>query len=438
MVTRRGFLSAGGAAAAAGVSAAQDAGTPALLGGAPAHSGIFPPWPVFDAQEEKALLETLGSRKWLRVVGDRVNRFEREYAAAIGTKGCVATCNGTSALLLTLKALGVGPGDEVLAPPYTFVATINAVLALYALPVFVDTDRETAQMDARKIEAAITDRTAAILPVHLGGSPCDMDAILEIGKRRGLPVIEDACQAHFGEWRKRRLGSLGRAGCFSFQGTKNMACGEGGAVVSNDEALIEKCFALHSHGRTRTISGYNFQYQMAGANLRMDEFHAALASVQLTRVEQQAQKRERNAAYLTELLRGIPGVEPARMYEGCTRNAWHLYIFRYKPEAFAGMPRARFLRALSAERIPAGGGYAPLNQERFLTATLASRDFQSIYSKQRLEQWKERNHCPENEKLCGEAVWLTQRVLLGEKSDIEKVAAGIRKVHANAARLAKA
>ena len=250
---------------------------------------------MYDRGEEQALLETLASRKWLRVAGENVNRFEQAYARAMGAKGCVATCNGTSALILSMKALGVGPGDEVIVPPYTFIATINAVLMLYALPVFVDTDRQTAQIDARKIEEAITDRTRAILPVHLGGSAADLDAILAIAARRRLPVIEDACQAHFGEWRNRKLGTCGATGCFSFQATKNMACGEGGAVVSNDEALLDKCFAIHSHGRKRTVSGYDFTYRSAGANLRMDEFHAALATVQLTRAEQQAETRDRNA-----------------------------------------------------------------------------------------------------------------------------------------------
>ncbi len=438
MLSRRVFLSTGSVAATAGGGALAQAQMPALLGGTPAHPGPFPPWPVYDRREEQGLLETLHSRKWLRVAGENVNRFEQAYARAIGAKGCVATCNGTSALILSLKALGVGPGDEVIVPPYTFIATVNAVLMLYALPVFVDTDRETAQIDARKIEEAITDRTAAILPVHLGGSSADLDAILDIAARRRLPVVEDACQAHFCEWRGRKVGTFGATGCFSFQETKNMACGEGGAVISNDEALLDKVFAIHSHGRARLISGYNFTYRSAGANLRMDEFHAALASVQLGRVEQQAKTRETNAAYLTALLRDIPGILPARMYAGCTRNAWHLYIFRYQPEGFAGLPKARFLKALTAEGIPASGGYTPLNRDAFLTNTFDQRHFQAIYSKERLARWKERNVCPENDRFCSEAVWLPHRMLLGTRTDMEQTAEAIRKIQKHAARLAKA
>lgn len=438
MWSRRGLITAGAALAQTTRSAAARSDAPALLGGSPAHPGRFPSWPVYDEREERALLDTLHSRKWLRVAGDNVNQFERAYAQAMGVKGCLATCNGTSALMLSLKALGVGPGDEVIVPPYTFIATINAVLMLHALPVFADTDPGTAQMDARTIEALMTDRTAAILPVHLGGSACDLDAILEIARQRRVPVVEDACQAHMGEWRGRKLGSWGATGCFSFQATKNMACGEGGALISNDEALLDVCFALHSHGRDRRNSGYSFTYRMAGSNLRMDEFHAALAMVQLTRIEEQAQTRDRNAKYLTAMLREIPGITPLRMYPGCTRNAWHLYMFRYRQDAFAGLPRAKFLKALAAEGIPAGSGYTPLNQASFLKSTLAGGKFPKLYSPARLAQWREQNECPGNELLCSEAVWFTQSMFLGARTDMEQVADAVRKVQKHASALVKA
>jgi dTDP-4-amino-4,6-dideoxygalactose transaminase len=438
MVSRRAFLAAGAAVSAGRGLAAPASEKPALLGGNPVHPGSFPAWPVFDGREGQALIETLHSRKWLRVTGQNVNRFEQSFAQTFGAKGCLATCNGTSALLLSLKALGVGPGDEVIVPPYTFIATVNAVMMLYALPVFVDSDRETAQIDAHKIEEAITERTAAILPVHLGGSAADLDSILAIAARHRLPVVEDACQAHLGEWRNRKLGTYGATGCFSFQATKNMACGEGGALITDDEALLDKCFAIHSHGRARAIAGYDFTYKVGGANLRMDEFHAALASVQLTRLERQSETRDRNATYLTKLLRDVPGVLPARRYPGCTRSAWHLYMFRYRPEAFAGLPRSTFLKALVAEGIPASSGYAPLNQEPFLKNMLATRDFQALFSKERIARWEERNRCPENDKLCSEAVWLTHSMLLGSRSDMEQIAAAVRKIQAHASQLLKA
>jgi dTDP-4-amino-4,6-dideoxygalactose transaminase len=171
------------------------------LGGSPVRKTPFPAWPVADAREEDGLLAVVRRGRWNR--GDQVAAFESAYASLTGAKGCLATANGTSALITSLAALGIGPGDEVIVPPYTFVATINVVLLMHAMPIFVDTDVDTFQIDARKIEAAITPRTRAIIPVHLGGSAADLDTILPLARARALPVVEDACQAHLAEWRGR-------------------------------------------------------------------------------------------------------------------------------------------------------------------------------------------------------------------------------------------
>ena len=366
-----------------------------------------------------------------------VSRFEDAYARLTGARHCIATANGTSALYASLAGLDVAPGDEVILPPYTFVATLNVVFLQYALPVFVDSDPETFEMDARKLEAAVTDRTAVIMPVHLGGNACDLDAILEVGRRRKVPVLEDACQAHLGEWRGRKLGTLGAAGCFSFQASKNLNCGEGGAILTSDDELAERCWAFHDNARARRgrpappLGG-------RGANLRLTEFQAGLLLAQMTRLEEQSRAREENARYLTQQLREIPGILPARMHEGCTRNAYHLYMLRYQPEPFAGLPRERFLEALRAEGIPCSAGYAPLDRQPFVQATLASRAYQRLYPKEVLAGWAERNRCPANERLCEEAVWLTQTMLLGPRQDMDDIAAAIRKIQASAAELARA
>ncbi len=352
---------------------------PALLGGTPVRRTPFPSWPVADAREEDALIRVIRSGRWNR--GENVSAFEKAYASLTGAKHCVATTNGTSALITSLGALGIGPGDEVIVPPYTFIATINAVLMMRALPVFVDSDLETFQIDARKIEQAITGNTRVILPVHLGGSAADLDTILEVARRRGVALVEDACQAHLAEWRGRKVGAYGRTGCFSFQASKNLNSGEGGAILSDDEALIETCYRFHNNSRGRRNTGDDFSYRSIGANLRMTEFQAAVLSAQMTRLESQARTRDGNAAYLTRLLEQIPGITPARMYEGCTRNAYHLYMFRYDPSRFAGLPRAAFLKALGAEGVPALSGYSPLNKEPFLEETLSGPGFQKIYSR---------------------------------------------------------
>ena len=452
-VTRRKFLGtvvAGGAVAGAATpsgaagplrpsgrrqsAASTVSNRPALLGGTPVRRTPFPAWPVADAREEQALVELVRSGKWFR--GQNVAAFETAYASLTGAKHCLATANGTSALITSLAALGIGAGDEVIVPPYTFVATVNAVLLMHALPVFVDSDIETFQIDARKVDRAITDRTRAIVPVHLGGSAADLDTILEVARRRNIPVVEDACQSHLAEWRRRKVGSLGKTGCFSFQASKNLNSGEGGAILTDDESLLETCYSFHNNSRGRRNTGSDFRYRHTGANLRMTEFQAALLLAQMTRLEAQARTRDENAAYLTRLLQQIPGISPARMYEGCTRNAYHLYMLRYDAGQFAGLPRTAFLKALSAEGVPASGGYSPLNKEPFLEDAFSRRGFQAIYSKARLDTWREQNQCPQNDRLCTEAVWLTQTMLIGPRKDMDDIAEAVRKIQANAALLA--
>jgi len=439
-VSRRNFL-VGAPLAATALAAdtpAGDYGKPAILGGPKTFTGAFPGWPVYDQTEERALVDTLHSGKWARGTGQMVNKFEKAYAQLTGAKSCLATANGTSALFISLNALGVEPGDEVVVPPYTFVATINVVLRQHALPVFVDTDLETFQMDARKLEAAISPQTRAIIPVHLGGSACDLDALVAIAAKHGIPMIEDACQAHLGEWKGRKLGTYGQAGCFSFQASKNLNSGEGGAILSNDEDLRERCYAFHNNGSGLRNIGTSFSYNSSGANLRMTEFQGAMLLAQMTRIEAQAKTRTENARYLTSLLKEIPGIAPARMYDGCTRNAYHLYMFRYDTARFANLPRPAFLKALAAEGIPAAGGYTPLNTQPFLKNALASRGYQRLFPEKVLAEWRERTRCPVNDRLCEEAVWFTQPMLLAPRSAMDQIAEAVRKIQTHAAELVKA
>ncbi|MGH9309253.1 MAG: DegT/DnrJ/EryC1/StrS family aminotransferase [Vicinamibacterales bacterium] len=432
-LSSRGKAGAGPRASSQSTVVAKSSAKPALLGGTPVRRTRFPAWPIADAREEKALLDVVKSGKWFR--GENVAAFEGQYAALTGANHCLATANGTSALIISLSALGIGPGDEVIVPPYTFVATVNAVLLMHALPVFVDSDLETFQIDARKVAAAITDKTRAIMPVHLGGGAADLDAILDVARARSLPVVEDACQSHLAEWRGRKVGTHGTTGCFSFQASKNLNSGEGGAILTNDGALAEACYRFHNNSRGRRGAGDGFSYHGPGANLRMTEFQAALLMAQMTRLEAQSETRSANAAYLTKQLSEVPGITPARMYPGCTRNAYHLYMFRYDPHQFAGLSRAAFLKALAAEGVPASAGYSPLDKEPFLDEALSSRGFQAIYSKARLASWRERTRCPENEKLCAQAVWLTQTMLLGPRQDMDDIAEAIRKVQQGASLL---
>lgn len=433
------------AAAAAGITIVTSGqAKPAALGGDPVRKKPFPGWPIVGPSEKEGLQRVLTSGKWYRGNGQQVAAFEEKYAQLIGAKHCLAVANGTSALMVALHGLDVQAGDEVIVPPYTFIATVNAVLSKCALPVFVDTDAASFQIDPAKIAGAITDRTVAVIPVHIAGTPADLDGVLAAVKPKGLKVLEDAAQAHLAEWKGKRVGTVGHCGTFSFQASKNLNSGEGGAVVSDDGDFIERCYAYHTNSNARKppagsgafMSGWNGAPAAQGANLRLTEFQAALLLAQMERLDAQSKRRDENAAYLSQLLREIPGVTPAAWPKGATRSAWHLYMFRYDASQFANLPRAKFLKALSAEGIPASGGYAPLNRQPFMETILNSRGYQRIYGAARLKQWREQNELPVNDRLCNEAVWFTQTMLLGEKRDMEDIATAIAKVRQFASALA--
>jgi perosamine synthetase len=411
---------------------------PALLGGKPVRSRPPHHWPVFGELEDKGMLETVHSGKWFRGSGKNVGQFETDYAKATGAKNCLATNSGTSALFTSLNAVGVSAGDEVIVAPYTFIATVNVILLHHALPIFVDTDPETMQIDARKIEPAITDRTTVIIPVHLGGSAADLDAILPVAKKHKLPVIEDACQSHLAQWRGRCVGTWGDTGCFSFQASKNLNCGDGGAILTNSDELADKCYSFHNQCRPRPNSkSETVCTSDRGGNFRMTEFQAAILLAQMTRLDEQMKTREQNAAYLRTLLKEIPGIVPAKMYDGCTRNAYHLFMFRYQKEHFAGLPRKRFLEALKAEGVDCNAGYGRLNKDEFIKNSLASRSWKRLFPAETLAKWEERTECPANDKLSEESAWFTQPTLLGPRSDMDQMADAIRKIKSYASELGK-
>ncbi len=447
LLTRRQFLGtsavagaglAFGAASLQPLSAAEDSAKPAILGGKPACNG-FPGWPIYDKTEETALQDTLKSGAWYRGSGKRVAAFEGEYAKLTGAKHCLATASGTAALSTVMGALEVGPGDEVIIPPYTFVATYNVVVLNYALPIFVDSDLASFQIDASKIAAAINPRTRVIMPVHLGGSAADLDAIMEISKQRNIPVVEDACQSHLAEWKGKKVGTVGLAGCFSFQASKNLNSGEGGAVLTNSPEFMENCYNFHNQGRARGNTGYAFTYSgTRGSNLRLCEFQAGILTAQMTRVEEQALRRTENAEYLTRMLKEIPGIVPAKMYPGCTRNAYHLYMFRYLKDQFAGMDRAKFLKAMQREGIPCSSGYSPLNKDTYVRGLVKSRHYQKLYTQKELGEWLERSECPQNDLLCEQAVWFTQTMLLAPRSSMEAIVGAVRRIQRHASQVASA
>lgn len=408
--------------------------TPAILGGSPVRTKAWPKWPVWNPEtDEKLVLEVLRSGKWSRAA--TVTEFEKKWAAVIGTKRALATVNGTSAMIASLTQLNIGGGDEVIIPAYTFIATLTAVLATGAIPIFADIDPETFQIDPEKIEEKISSRTRAILPVHICGLPADMIQIMQIAKKHNLVVVEDACQAWLAEINHQKVGTFGNAGCFSFQNSKNLPIGEGGAIVSNDNEFMDRCYSFHNYGLA-----FGTASARPGNKLRMTEYQAAIGLAQLDRLESQTNTRIGNAEYLKSQIKNIPGIIPYKLYDNVTRIALHLFPFRYKKEEFKGLTRTEFLQAMKAEGIPCSSGYKPLNTALNLGNTFETKNYQKMYPKKMLNMGRYigQNQCPENDRLCNEeAVWFSQNMLLGNKSDMNDIYNAIERIQKNADKIKK-
>ncbi len=342
----------------------------ALGGTAVAPDGLKVRWPEFGDEERKAILRVLERGEWWRfgVPEDQseVALFEREWAQYHDAKFSVAVCNGTVALMVAFWSLGIGQGDEVVVPALTFIATADAVVLCGGVPVFVDIDPETYQMDPDAVEAAITQRTKAICVVHYGGYPCDLDKIRAIAQKQGLPVVEDCAHAQGTEWRGRKVGAHITCGCFSFQQSKSLTAGEGGAIVTDDADLAEYLWAFHQCGRPRGVGRY--EHHIVGGNFRLSEWQGAMLRAQLKRLPEQTKRRMENGAYLAEELRKLGGLEPLKSDERITQRGYYFFIIRYNPEAFGGVHRDVFLKALQAEGIPAFAGYGvPVYKNRTYT-----------------------------------------------------------------------
>lgn len=439
-VSRRQFI---GSTATAGltlglgrISAAEKPPANAAAAATPAAAATSPSvWPLVDASDEKALLDVLHSGRWGRTGGGatRVQEFEKIFAERMGAKFCVATSSGTTALLSALGALNLGPGEEVILPPYTFVASFNVITANFALPVFADVDAASFQIDPAKVAAAITPATKVLLPVHIGGSPCDLDALAKISLQRKVTLLEDACQAPGADWQGQPVGTKGIGGCFSFQASKNLTSGEGGAVVTNDETFANQVYNFHTPSGPKPGASWG-----RAANYRLTEFQAALLLSQYARFNQQQDVRNANAKHLTSLLSKIPGIAPAKLNGNTSRSGWHLYMMRYDARQFAGLSRAKFLQALTKENVAASSGYGSLNNSPHVKALAANPHYQKIYGRDTMAKWVERNQCPVNDKLIEEAVWFGQTKLIGPRSEMERIAEVIAGIQKRAGDLARA
>ena len=390
----------------------------ALFGGKPVRKKPFPVWPRVTAGQKEQLLNTLESDS-LGIGSDAIKAFENQFAEFQDAKYCIATSSGTNALWVALKAGGVSAGDEVIIPPYTFIATASAVLMANAVPVFVDIDPETFNIDPVLIEKAITERTKVIMPVHIAGNPADMDRINDIAKKYDITVIEDAAQAHGAEWDGVKVGALAAGGIFSFQSSKNMNSGEGGAIISNDDTFMNSCFAYYNCGRQRGREWY--EHQIVGGNHRINAMAASLLLPQLQSVEDDMVIRDKNRKKLDRALNS-EGLVTIGSYEKATRVANHLYLLKYKADYFNDVPREKFFDAMRAEGVNTYAGYKPLYREKVFDNQdddfpwLKDIDYAGI-------------SCAETELIADyQSVWLTQNHLLGNDRDTQDIINAFEKV----------
>ena len=417
----------------------QDVEKPAILGGKPVRpegSPLGVSWPVYDDTDIQMYLDAYKSKRWseYRNSDDELSvRFEKEYAKLMGVNYCAATNSGTDALEAAQRAYDIGPGDEVITQTNTFIATAQTTFNLFALPVFVDSDPETFMINADLIEERITPNTRAILPVHIGGAAADMDKILSIAKKHDLMVIEDACQAHMGEWRNKKLGSVGDLGCFSFQEGKSLCGGEGGAVIGNDDNLMAKVDGYTNNGRDP-----RGRRSFPGGNFRITPFVAATLLGQIRRLEVQSALRDENSLYLEKLLSEIKGVRPTKKYPGQTRRAYYEYQLIYESEYFNDLPKSKFRDAMRAEGIAFGRGIdSSLHLDPFIETYLNMTSFKKVFSKERLDRYRRENLCPVNERIDKETgLSLGQKVFLGTKKDMEDIVTAIVKIQKYSSKLA--
>jgi len=409
----------------------------AVLGGAPVRTKGWSDWPYCDAEILESLTKTAKSGQWCRIQpgATQVKDFQKAWAKINGVKHCVATGSGTQALHTCVEALGIGPGDEVITSPYTDPGTISSILSARALPVLADLDVESYQLDAGEVEKLINSNTKAIMPVHVMGQPCEIGRIMAIAKKHNLKVIEDACQSHMAVFDGKMLGTIGDVGCFSFQSSKVIACGEGGAVIGNDDELMDRCYTVHNHGTSaRGLT------ETIGPKYRMNEFEGAVLMGQMSGVKERFEKRNANAVYLTEQLKDLKGIRPQKLYAGTESGSYYLYTMSYNKDYFDGLDREEFLRAVKAEGVDLSPYLKRgLHREPWIDHILDLPVYKKMYSAKRLKEYKEQRACPKCDQVCDEMLMLwSSGPLLDGKKDMDDIVDAIYKVYENRKLLIKA
>ena len=389
----------------------------------------WPSWPQWDENERTAVDAVLRSGRWSSLQGTETQALADEFAGFQGCAHSLPLTNGTHAIEAALIALGVGEGDEVVVPAITFAATATAVLAVGATPVIVDVEPSSLCLDPAAAAAAIGPRTRAIAPVHIAGRACDMDALTELCQRHELGLVEDCAHAPGTRWRGRGVGSFGGVGTFSFESSKLITAGEGGAVATESAELASRLWSFVNCGRTE--DGGIYHHESLGSNLRMTEWQSAVLRAQLRRYPAQQRRRAEGAARLDGLLATVAGVTPQTTDSRNDARAYYAYVFDYDPECFEGLPSAVFADALRAEGIVVGNTYPRLSSlALFRECNFAPRlrgaapdiDYAAL-------------DLPGAERVERRSVWLHHPALLAEGIEIDDIAAAIARIQAHASPL---
>lgn len=407
----------------------------AILGGTPLGPAALPRegagWPVYGEEELQAVQEVVKSGMW-GTGGPKQVEFEEAFAAYCNAKYGIMMTNGTHTLKLSLEVLGIGPGDEVIVPGWTWQATAASVLDVNAVPILVDVDPNTFTIDPQKIEEAITPRTKAIIPVHLYGRMCDMDAIMALAQKYNLYVIEDCAHQHGSEWRGKKAGTIGHIGSFSLQATKILQTGEGGICLTNDEELYERLYSMKFCGRER-VAGAGWPTMQSG-NFRANEFAAALGLCQLNRLTEQNLKRRENGMYLEDMIQQeIPGFTHLYRDERVTFQTYYRISFRYNKDYWDGISRQAVINAVKAElagTLKVMPSYDPLNHSPLYQPHSKRTHYLSE------EYWKAidptRFHLPVIEQMWKEESFnFDHCALLAERSELDKIVDALKKLHRN-------
>ncbi len=408
--------------------------TLAILGGEPTRKKPYPDWPVFDERDVEAVAAVVTSGRWggYPYPGPETAEFLRRFSEMQGGGYAVAMANGTVTMEVALRAAGIGWGDEVIVPAYTFQATAAAPMAAGAIPVIVDIDPETYCIDPEAVEAAITERTRAIMLVHLGAQMADMDAIMEIAERHDLIVVEDCAHAHGAQWRGEGAGTIGHFGSFSLQSSKILTAGEGGMLLCRTPELAELAASVIDCGRAKDAAQENFTM---GANYRMTELQAALGNVALERFPEQAREREEMAAYMDEALSEVPGVRVLRRDPRHNKRSFYRYILAIDPQVFQNTHEAVCF-ALDGEGVPCWVGYEAMHHYELFQPRLSKLAVPSVFP----ERFKfSEMSLPEAERACErEAVWLDESIFRAGRQGVDDAVAALKKIQENGAALAKA